>query len=426
MIDKKTNGFELKTERCILIGIVLPNQSKWEIIDHIDELKALAETSGAEIVDSFIQNRVKPDPAYFIGKGKLEELSLFIEMQEIDLVIFDDELSPAQNKNIENILKVKVIDRPILILDIFADHAKTNEAKVQVELAQLNYLLPRLTRQWQHLSRQVGGIGTKGPGETQLETDRRLVRTRISSLKRQLGKISNQKKTQRQQRETMFRVALIGYTNAGKSTIMHALTNADVLIENKLFATLDTIVRRLELNSRTEILLSDTVGFIRKLPHHLVASFRTTLAEALEADLLLHIVDITHPAFKDHINVVNEILDDMNLDKTNGILIFNKVDALKNRGLLEQLRYEYPNALYISGRRHIGISGLKKRLLEILENQYETEHFQLRHDSGIPVHQFHILGKVLDERFDEEYLYLDVKYPIENKYKIIALLDKYK
>ena len=426
MIDKKTNDFELKTERCILIGIVLPNQSKWEVIDHIDELKALAETSGAEIVDSFIQNRVKPDPAYFIGKGKLEELSLFIEIQVIDLVIFDDELSPAQNKNIENILKVKVIDRATLILDIFADHAKTNEAKVQVELAQLNYLLPRLTRQWQHLSRQIGGIGTKGPGETQLETDRRLVRTRISNLKRQLERISHQKKTQRQQRETMFRVALIGYTNAGKSTIMHALTNADVLIENKLFATLDTVVRRLELNSRTEILLSDTVGFIRKLPHHLIASFRTTLAEALEADLLLHIVDITHPAFKDHIEIVNEILEDMNLYKTNILLVFNKVDALKNRGLLEQLRYEYPNALYISGRRHIGINSLKKRLLEILENQYETEHFQLRHDSGIPVHQFHNLGIVLDERFDEEYLYLDVKYPIENKSKIIALLDKYK
>ena len=426
MIDKKTNDFELKTERCILIGIVLPNQSKWEVIDHIDELKALAETSGAEIVDSFIQNRVKPDPAYFIGKGKLEEFSLFIEMQVIDLVIFDDELSPAQNKNIENILKVKVIDRATLILDIFADHAKTNEAKVQVELAQLNYLLPRLTRQWQHLSRQIGGIGTKGPGETQLETDRRLVRTRISNLKRQLERISHQKKTQRQQRETMFRVALIGYTNAGKSTIMHALTNADVLIENKLFATLDTVVRRLELNSRTEILLSDTVGFIRKLPHHLIASFRTTLAEALEADLLLHIVDITHPAFKDHIEIVNEILEDMNLYKTNILLVFNKVDALKNRGLLEQLRYEYPNALYISGRRHIGINSLKKRLLEILENQYETEHFQLRHDSGIPVHQFHNLGIVLDERFDEEYLYLDVKYPIENKSKIIALLDKYK
>ena len=426
MIEKKTLDFEIKTERCILVGIVLPDQSKWEVIDHIDELRALAETSGAEIVESFIQNKTKPDAAYFIGKGKLEELALYIEMQEIDIVIFDDELSPAQVKNIENILKVKVIDRAALILDIFANHARTNEAKVQVELAQLNYLLPRLTRQWQHLSRQVGGIGTKGPGETQLETDRRLVRTRISNLKKQLEKISNQMKTQRQQRSTMFRAALIGYTNAGKSTIMSALTNADVLIENKLFATLDTTVRRLELNSRTEILLSDTVGFIRKLPHHLVASFRTTLAEALEADLLLHIVDITHPAYKDQIDVVNQILDDMNLEKTNLLLVFNKVDALKNRGLLDQLRYDYPNALYVSGRRHIGINGLKKRLLEILENQYETTHFQLRHDSGIPLHQFHTLGKVLEERFDEEYLYLDIKYPIENKSKINALLKKYK
>ena len=426
MIEKTVQDFESKIERCILLGIVLPGQSKWEVIDHIDELKALAETSGAEIVDSFIQNKTKPDAAYFVGKGKLEELALYVEMQEIDLVIFDDELSPAQVKNIENILKVKVIDRAALILDIFADHARTNEAKVQVELAQLNYLLPRLTRQWQHLSRQVGGIGTKGPGETQLETDRRLVRTRISNLKKQLEKISKQKKTQRQQRTAMFRAALIGYTNAGKSTIMNALTNADVLIENKLFATLDTTVRRMELNSRAEILLSDTVGFIRKLPHHLVASFRTTLAEALEADLLLHIVDITHPAYKDHIDVVNQILDDMELEKTNLLLVFNKVDALKNRGLLEQLRYEYPNALYVSGRRHIGINGLKKRLLELIENQYETEHFQLRHDTGIPLHQFHTLGKVLEERFDEKYLYLDIKYPIENKSKINALLDKYK
>ena len=426
MIEKNIDSFEIKTERCILIGIVLQNQSKWEVIDHIDELKALAETSGAEIVDSFIQNRTKTDAAYFIGKGKLEELALFIEIQEINLVIFDDELSPAQAKNIENILKVKVIDRAALILDIFADHAKSNEAKVQVELAQLNYLLPRLTRQWQHLSRQVGGIGAKGPGETQLETDRRLVRIRISNLKKQLEKISSQKQTQRQQRETMFRAALIGYTNAGKSTIMNALTDADVLIENRLFATLDTTVRRLELNSRTNVLLSDTVGFIRKLPHHLVASFRTTLSEALEADLLLHIVDITHPSFKDQIEVVNEILNDLELDKTNILLIFNKVDALKNKGLLDQLRYDFPRALFVSGRRHIGIASLKKRLLEILETQYETDQFQLRHDSGVPVHLFHALGKILDERFDEEYLYLNVKYPLENKSKITALYEKYK
>jgi GTP-binding protein HflX len=426
MIEKKINSFETKIERCILIGIVQQNQSRWEVLDHIDELKALAETSGAEIVDSFIQNRNRPDAAYFIGKGKLEELALFIEIQEIDLVIFDDELSPAQIKNIEDILKVKVIDRAALILDIFADHARSSEAKVQVELAQLNYLLPRLTRQWQHLSRQVGGIGTKGPGETQLETDRRLVRTRIANLKKQLEKINSQKHTQRRQRETMFRAALIGYTNAGKSTIMNSLTKADVLIENKLFATLDTTVRRLSLNSKTDILLSDTVGFIRKLPHHLVASFRTTLSEALEADLLLHVIDITHPSFKDHIEIVNEILADLDLGKKNIVLIFNKIDAIKNKSLLDQLRFDYPHALFISGHRHIGISNIKKHLLEILEQQYETEELQLRHDSGVPIHLFHALGKILDERFDEEFLYLNMKYPLENKSKISALYKKYK
>ena len=426
MIEKSFNDFEVKTERCILIGLVLQNQSKWEVIDHIEELKALAETSGAETVDAFIQNKVKQDPAYLIGKGKLEEIALFIEMQEIDLVIFDDELSPAQIKNIENILKIKVIDRTALILDIFADHAKSNEAKVQVELAQLNYILPRLTRQWQHLSRQVGGIGTKGPGETQLETDRRLVRTRISNLKKQLEKISSQKKTQRRQRESLFRAALIGYTNAGKSTIMNALTDSDVLIENKLFATLDTTVRRLELNSRINILLSDTVGFIRKLPHHLVASFRTTLAETLEADLLLHVIDVTHPSFNDHIEVVNQILNEMELDTKYVQLIFNKVDAIKNRSLLDQIRFDFPGALFISARKRIGIAGLKKRLLEILETKYETEHFQLRHNAGVPLHLFHTLGTVIDERFDEDYLYLDVKYPVENKTKIFALYEKYK
>jgi GTPase len=425
MIEKDDNYFNLAPERCLLIGVVLPHQNKWDVIDHLDELKALAHTCGAEVIDSFIQERQAPDATYFIGRGKLEDVAQYIEMNAIDLVIFDDELSPAQVKNINAILKVKVIDRAALILDIFADHAKTSEAKVQVELAQLNYLLPRLTRQWQHLSRQFGGIGTKGPGETQLETDRRLVRSRIANLKEKLERIARQGQTQREQRKGIFHAALIGYTNAGKSTIMHALTDAEVLIENKLFATLDTTIRRLSLNGSSEILLSDTVGFIRKLPHHLVASFRTTLAEAMEADLLIHVVDISHPQYEEQINVVNSILDELNIFSKKTLLVFNKIDLLKKNGLLDQAMMRYPGALFISGRRHIGMATFKKRLLDILESNYETGHLRLNFNSAAALHLFHNLGTVLDETFDEQYLYLTVKYPLENKTKISELAKKY-
>lgn len=425
MIEKNTNYYTSTPERCILIGLTRRNQKKWEVIDHLTELKALAYTSGAEVLESFIQDRDVPDAAFFIGRGKLEEIALFVEMHEVNLVIFDDELSPAQVKNIENILKVKVIDRSALILDIFADHAKTTEAKVQVELAQLNYLLPRLTRQWQHLSRQIGGIGTKGPGETQLETDRRLVRTRIAHLKQRLERISRQVQTQRDQRKGIFQAALIGYTNAGKSTIMHALTNADVLIEDKLFATLDTTVRRLDLNSTAEILISDTVGFIRKLPHHLVASFRTTLSEAIEADLLIHVVDIAHPNYEEQIQVVNSLLNELNIASKRTLLVFNKIDLLKKPGLLEQIRSRFPKALFVSGRRHIGLSTLRKYLLDLLESTYETGQLRLPYSSGAVLHLFHGLGKILDQKFDEHYLYLTLKYPLENKSKISELAQKY-
>jgi GTP-binding protein HflX len=425
MIEQTGIDFTTEPERCVLIGIVTQNQSKWEVFDHLEELKALAQTSGADVLDTFYQERPAPDAAYFIGRGKLEEIALHIEMNEVNLIIFDDELSPAQIKNIENIVNVKVIDRASLILDIFADHARTNEAKVQVELAQLNYLLPRLTRQWQHLSRQVGGIGTKGPGETQLETDRRLVRTRIAHLKKRLEKISSQSKTQRDQRKGIFRAALVGYTNAGKSTIMNSLTNAEVLTENKLFATLDTTVRRLQLNGNIEILLSDTVGFIRKLPHHLVASFRTTLAEAIEADILIHIVDITHPNFEEQITVVNTILSELSISDHNQLLVFNKIDLLKKKGLLDQLRAKYKDALFVSGRRHIGMNLIRKRLQETIESKYEIDHLQLRHDAGPPIHLFHTLGKILEENFDEQFIYLTVKYPVENKSQIMSLVQKY-
>jgi GTP-binding protein HflX len=426
MIEKKINSFEQKIERCLLAGIVRHNQTRWEVEEHLEELKALAYTAGAEVADTIIQVRYSPDAAYFIGKGKIEEIAMYVEMNSIDLVIFDDELSPAQIRNIEKIVSAKVIDRSALILDIFADHAKTNEAKVQVELAQLNYLLPRLTRQWLHLSRQVGGIGTKGPGETQLETDRRLVRNRISHLKDRLKRIENQNKTQRRQREGIFRAALIGYTNAGKSTLMNALTDAQVLIEDKLFATLDTTVRRLSLDSNIQILLSDTIGFIRKLPHHLVASFRTTLTETLESDLLIHVIDINHPSFEEHIRVVNSLLSDLSLNDKKSILVFNKVDLLKQNGLLNRLKAEYPEALFVSASRHIGIKTLKQYLIGIIEAQYETKQIRLNYSSGSAEHLIHPIAKILDKKSDDQYLYLTVKYPKENESRILALAEKFK
>ncbi len=414
------------SERCILVGVVRKGQTRWQVEDHLSELRALARTSGAEIVHTFVQERPAPDPAYFIGKGKMDEIHRFIINREIDLIIFDDELSPAQARNIEKLTGIKVIDRTGLILDIFAMHARTNRAKVQVELAQLNYFLPRLTRQWQHLSRQVGGIGTKGPGETQLETDRRLVRRRIATLKEKLERIGHQNEIQRRQRNGLFRAALIGYTNAGKSTLMNALTDARVPIENKLFATLDTTVRRMPLSAATTVLLSDTVGFIRKLPHHLVASFQTTLSEAIEADLLIHVIDITHEHYEDQLRVVDEILKELKIDSKPRLLVFNKVDRLRNHNLLNQLKILYPNALFISAARHIGLNHIKRKILELAEARYEIRKIKLSYQSGAAEHLLYPIAIILDKSSDEQYLYLTIKYDKINKRKINQIAAKFR
>lgn len=426
MLDFRKDNLYDKPERCVLVGMVRVSRSRWEIEDQLEELRALAQTSGAEIIEQFIQERVTPDPAYFIGRGKVEELADFVQLNEIDLVIFDDELSPAQTRNIENIVGKKVIDRSALILDIFADHARSAEAKVQVELAQLNYLLPRLTRQWQHLSRQVGGIGTKGPGETQLETDRRLVRRRIAHLKDRLEHIENQSRIQRQQRKNVFRAALIGYTNAGKSTLMNTLSDAGVVAEDRLFATLDTTVRRIDLSNNTTVLLSDTVGFIRKLPHHLVASFRTTLSEALEADLLIHVVDLSHPNHDAHIEVVRSLLHELDIATKPRLLVFNKVDRIKNSGRVAQIAASYPQAILLSARRHIGINLFKQELIRIIENQYEIKKLKLNYQMGPAEHLIHPIATVLEKKSDDSYLYLTVKYAREHKSAIEAIAEKYK
>ena len=317
---------ERQAERAILVGINYPGQDEHETNEFIDELSFLAETAGAVPVKRYIQKLAVPNPGTFVGSGKATEIARYVAENEIDLAIFDDELTPAQLRNIENELQCRVIDRTNLILDIFATRARTSHAKTQVELAQYQYMLPRLKRMWTHLERQRGGIGLRGPGETEIETDRRIIRDKISSLKEQLKKIDIQMSTQRRNRGKMVRVSLVGYTNVGKSTIMNLLSKSDVFAENKLFATLDTTVRKVVIGN-LPFLLSDTVGFIRKLPHDLVKSFKSTLDEVRESDLILHVVDISHPGFEDQVKVVNETLKELGAATKPAILIFNKIDS---------------------------------------------------------------------------------------------------
>lgn len=315
-----------KRDRAILIGVILPLQGEADTKEYLDELAFLTETAGAEPVKTFVQKLSAPDPKTFVGSGKIKEIELFVNDNDINLAIFDEELSPSQLRNIEKILKCRVLDRTNLILDIFASRARTAHARVQVELAQYEYLLPRLRRMWTHLERQKGGIGLRGPGETEIETDRRIIRDKIARLKDQLQKIDKQMTVQRKNRSKMVQVALVGYTNVGKSTIMNLLSKSDVFAENKLFATLDTTVRKVVIGN-LPFLLSDTVGFIRKLPHTLVESFKSTLDEVREADMLCHVVDISHPSFEEQIRIVNETLRELKADNKNTIMVFNKIDA---------------------------------------------------------------------------------------------------
>ena len=326
-------------ERCVLVGVISSDITEEIAIDYISELEFLATTAGAITVTHFFQKLPYPNPKTYVGTGKLDEIKQFIEENEINLVIFDDELSPSQLRNIERELGCKILDRTILILDIFASRARTSHAKTQVELAQLQYMLPRLTRMWTHLERQKGGIGMRGPGETQIETDRRIIQTRIALLKEKLREIDKQMSVQRSNRGQLVRVALVGYTNVGKSTLMNLLSKSEVFAENKLFATLDTTVRKVVINN-LPFLLTDTVGFIRKLPHQLIESFKSTLDEVREADLLVHVLDISHPNFEDHFRVVNETLLEIDKEEKPTILVFNKIDAYlaTNKELDEEIQ----------------------------------------------------------------------------------------
>lgn len=321
MLEKKETHYE----KAILVGLITPLQDEEKLKEYMDELEFLANTAGAEVYKRFTQKLEQPNPRTFVGSGKMEEILEYANENEIDTIIFDDELSPSQLKNLEKELEKKIIDRTNLILDIFAQRAQTSYARTQVELAQYEYLLPRLTRMWTHLERQKGGIGLRGPGETEIETDRRIIRDRISLLKDKLKVIDKQMATQRNNRGKLVRVALVGYTNVGKSTLMNVLSKSEVFAENKLFATLDTTVRKVVIGN-LPFLLTDTVGFIRKLPTQLVESFKSTLDEVREADLLVHVVDISHPSFEDHIQSVNSILADINCSDKPMIMLFNKID----------------------------------------------------------------------------------------------------
>lgn len=325
MLEKERTNFE----KTVIVGIITQSQTEEKLKEYLDELDFLTFTAGGEVIKRFWQKMERPNPKTFLGTGKMEEIHLFVKENNISTVIFDDELSPSQQKNISKLLDCKVLDRTNLILDIFAQRAETSYARTQVELAQCQYLLPRLSGMWTHLERQKGGIGLRGPGETEIETDRRIVRDRISLLKDKIKTIDKQMSIQRSNRGAMVRVALVGYTNVGKSTLMNVISKSDVFVENKLFATLDTTVRKVVIGN-LPFLLSDTVGFIRKLPTQLVESFKSTLDEVREADLLLHVVDISHPDFEDHIESVNQILLDINSSNKPTIMVFNKIDAYKN------------------------------------------------------------------------------------------------
>lgn len=403
MLDDVKNS-DIDKEKVLLVGIYGLSSEKYQAEEHLEELALLTDTAGGIPVAKVLQQRNRPDVSSYVGKGKLTELKGQMSALGAKTIIFDDDLSPTQIRNVEKVTDAKVLDRSALILDIFASRAQTAAAKTQVELAQLQYLLPRLTRYWTHLSRQSGGIGTKGPGETQIETDRRIIGQRIGVLKSKLEKLDKQRTTQRKSRDQMTRVSLVGYTNAGKSTLMNALTDSGVFTENRLFATLDSTVRRHQLRTH-EILLSDTVGFIRKLPHHLVQSFKSTLDEVREADLLIHLVDGSSTMVHEYIEVVQQTLKELKSNNKQTLLVFNKVDRMDDEQH-EMLRGEYPNALYISAIRGIGLSELEEAIEQEIESHY------IKVDLDIPIQAYkavafiHEHAHVENEKYTGEFVHI--------------------
>jgi GTP-binding protein HflX len=409
-------------ERALLIGLEQDGVSKWDLRESMEELAELANSAGAEVVNTVTQKLQKPTAPYYIGKGKAELIKESFKDQHVTSVIFDDELSPAQGRNLENLLSRKVLDRTQLILDIFAQRARSREGRLQIELAQLQYLLPRLTRMWSHLSRQTGGIGTRGPGETQLEVDRRRVQERIARLERELEGVRRVRNVQRQgrKRHQWPVAAVVGYTNAGKSTLLNLLTGADVVAENKLFATLDPTTRSLTLPNKQRLLLTDTVGFLRKLPHTLIESFKATLEEVVEADLLIHVVDLGHPRVDEHIEAVDTVVKELGAFGKQTLMVFNKIDALANSDLIGAYTSRVPGSVAISARKGTGVSGLVQAL------QNELGAWRLRSGFRIPlseaglIAEIHRVGHVLELRYEGEFAEIVAHTPPELQQKLAA------
>jgi GTP-binding protein HflX len=359
----------IRPQRIIVVGVVVPGLERDLVEEHLDELERLARSAGAKVVGRSIQERKKIDPAFFIGKGKAEEVSAEARAHRADVVIFDDDLTPSQAKNLSGIIEAQVVDRSGLILDIFGRRARSREAKTQVELARLNYLLPRLRGGWTHLSRQEGGIGVRGGiGETQIELDRRAIRHQIHKLTEQLKQIESERRRRRETRKDALKIAMVGYTNAGKTTLFNALTQNDAEVADRLFTTLDSLVRRVKLKAGKDVLLVDTVGFIRKLPHHLVASFRSTLEEATEADILLHVVDVSHPEFEEQIRTTDEVLNSLEMEDRPSILVFNKEDQLADPDIADRASRTHPDAVFVSAKEEKGLDSIFMRIERILES----------------------------------------------------------
>ncbi|MDP6499728.1 MAG: GTPase HflX [Candidatus Marinimicrobia bacterium] len=417
-------NLELKLEKALLVGVIHGEVNEATTIEHLDELELLADTAGAKVVGQITQRLKKLNPQFLVGKGKADQIVGQAKELDAQLIIFDDDLSPAQAKNFMNLSDdLKVIDRSALILDIFRQHARSREAKTQVELAHLGYLLPRLTRQWTHLERQIGGIGTRsGMGETQIEIDRRLIRTRISKLKKELEKIDQERTVQSKGRQTYFRAALVGYTNAGKSTIMNVLSGADVFVEDQLFATLDTTIRQVDINDSHQVLLSDTVGFVRKLPHDLVASFRSTLKEVVDADLLLVVLDASSPHVSDHYKTIKNVLDEIDAGDKRSLIVLNKIDLVEDMKILNQLKQTFPEAVMISALDKLRLDELLKSIESIMNEDFQTVDVDIPFANGKIISEIQDDMDVLDREYYDEGVRMTIKGPSGKIQQILSQL----